>query len=649
MILDAAETALTGRRPVVPPTRLGDRHIPVPMPTNDLTPDGPAYEVMYLLDAEDARIPDLKKALAPLGDSLVVVGGGGLWNVHVHVDDVGAALEAGIVAGRPYRVRVTHFAEQIVAARSRTSTRSGRRIVAVAAGDGLRELFEQAGAVVVPGGPGRRPSTGMLVDAIEEQRRRRGRRAPQRPRLGPGRRDRRPHRRGVGADPRRGHPERRAGPGPGRDRRARARPVLRPGRPAHDRDRPARPPRRGHRRRPPGDHDGRALRARRRPRRHRGRLRRRRRRPLRGGRRHHRPARRWRWRAGHARRRPGRAATSPNGAGTTSSRPTRPWMPWCTTEARSATRCWWPSSSRSSIDRDHPRVARRRRARQPVDQGQEEGRGPGQGPRRDDRRRAAAALPAHLPQDRRAHRGRRPAGGPAAHRRRRGADQQGRLRPPGAPRRGGPQDRRPAAAADRLRPAAPDRRVAAAAAHARRHRRLHRQGRPVPRRLAAHQPADGDLRRGRRPQDRVRPRDGRHPQGAVPDLPGHRHRRDLGHPARGQLRAHRRRRDPRAAARGPPHDVRRARRRDRAPVDPRARRLGPGRCRPQAVPLRGGADHPARARTAPGSGPRPGRPGARRGRRPAGRLRPAAAVRADRRASATSAYSSRATSPSRTR
>ena len=167
VILDAAETALTGRRPVVPPTRLGDRHIPMPMPTNDLTPDGPAYEVMYLLDSEDARIPDLKKALAPLGDSLVVVGGGGLWNVHVHVDDVGAALEAGLVAGRPHRVRVTHFAEQIDAARSRTSTRSGRRIVAVAAGDGLRELFEQAGAVVVPGGPGRRPSTGMLVDAIE--------------------------------------------------------------------------------------------------------------------------------------------------------------------------------------------------------------------------------------------------------------------------------------------------------------------------------------------------------------------------------------------------------------------------------------------------------------------------------------------------
>ncbi len=163
VILDAAETALTGRRPVVPPTR----HIPVPMPTNDLTPDGPAYEVMYLLDAEDAGIADLKKALAPLGDSLVVVGGEGLWNVHVHVNDVGAALEAGIVAGRPHRVRVTHFAEQIDAARGGTSTRSGRRIIAVTAGEGLGALFEEAGGVAVAGGPGRRPSTGMLVEAIE--------------------------------------------------------------------------------------------------------------------------------------------------------------------------------------------------------------------------------------------------------------------------------------------------------------------------------------------------------------------------------------------------------------------------------------------------------------------------------------------------
>jgi uncharacterized protein len=167
VILDAAETALTGRRPVESGTALGVRQIPVPMPTHDLTADGPAYEVMYLLDADDEKIPELRRALTGLGDSLVVVGGHGLWNVHVHVDDVGAALEAGIQAGRPHRVAVTHFAEQVTAAREKLSTRNGRKIVAVTAGPGLAALFREAGAVVVAGGPGQRPSTGMLLEAIE--------------------------------------------------------------------------------------------------------------------------------------------------------------------------------------------------------------------------------------------------------------------------------------------------------------------------------------------------------------------------------------------------------------------------------------------------------------------------------------------------
>ncbi|QIX26187.1 DAK2 domain-containing protein [Nocardioides sp. JQ2195] len=166
VILDAAETALTGRRPIDRPRT--SRQIPVPMPTNDLQPGGPSYEVMYLLDADDEGISGLKETLAGLGDSLVVVGGEGLWNVHVHVDDVGAAIEAGIVAGRPHRVRVTHFAEQVEEAQQNASSRTGRRIVAVAAGAGLRELFEEAGAVVVTGGPGQRPSTGMLLEAIED-------------------------------------------------------------------------------------------------------------------------------------------------------------------------------------------------------------------------------------------------------------------------------------------------------------------------------------------------------------------------------------------------------------------------------------------------------------------------------------------------
>ncbi len=166
VVLDAAETTATGRRPTPYAAPIGTRHIPVAVPTDDLTEDGPAYEVMYLLDAEDDAVTSLRAALATLGDSLVVVGGEGLWNVHVHVDDVGAAVEAGITAGRPHRIRVTHFAEQVSEARQKASSRTGRQVVSVAAGPGLAELFESAGAVVVRGGPGQRPSTGQLLEAI---------------------------------------------------------------------------------------------------------------------------------------------------------------------------------------------------------------------------------------------------------------------------------------------------------------------------------------------------------------------------------------------------------------------------------------------------------------------------------------------------
>lgn len=121
-----------------------------------------AYEVQFLLDADDeAAVARLRAELAALGDSLVVVGHGGTWNVHVHVNDVGAAIEAGVVAGRPHRISVTRFADQ-VAPVSPAVAADGRAAVVVAAGAGIAELFAGEGATVMPGNP----STGELLDAI---------------------------------------------------------------------------------------------------------------------------------------------------------------------------------------------------------------------------------------------------------------------------------------------------------------------------------------------------------------------------------------------------------------------------------------------------------------------------------------------------
>ena len=142
VVLDATEQAFTGRVP--------ERVVhQVPVPTaagDDLVEGGPAYEVMYLLEADDDKVTPLRSTLDGLGDSLVVVGGDRLWNVHVHTDDVGAAIEAGLAAGRPYRIAVTHFADQI--ARQRTVRRS-RVVVVAATGEGLAALCREAGAEVL--------------------------------------------------------------------------------------------------------------------------------------------------------------------------------------------------------------------------------------------------------------------------------------------------------------------------------------------------------------------------------------------------------------------------------------------------------------------------------------------------------------------
>lgn len=164
VILGAMESVLSGRAPAATsgvPARVAPVELPGAAGT-DLDPDGPAYEVMYLLEAPDEQIGDFRKELAGLGDSVVVVGGDELWNVHVHTDDVGATIELGIGIGRPYRIRVTHFADM-----AHREPVPNRAVIAVAAGDGLADLFEEAGAVVVRGGPGRRCSTGELLKAIE--------------------------------------------------------------------------------------------------------------------------------------------------------------------------------------------------------------------------------------------------------------------------------------------------------------------------------------------------------------------------------------------------------------------------------------------------------------------------------------------------
>jgi DAK2 domain fusion protein YloV len=138
------------------------------------------YEVMFLLDAPDVTIPGFKDSWEAIGDSIVVVGGDGVWNCHVHTNDVGAAIETGVEAGRPSKIRVTDLAEQVDEARwvheaSRVTpkdtagTTVATAVVAVAVGEGIGRLLRSVGVqAVIAGGQSMNPSTAQILAAVED-------------------------------------------------------------------------------------------------------------------------------------------------------------------------------------------------------------------------------------------------------------------------------------------------------------------------------------------------------------------------------------------------------------------------------------------------------------------------------------------------
>ncbi|MFJ9151415.1 DAK2 domain-containing protein [Streptomyces sp. NPDC102270] len=178
-VLGALVETFTGEAPRAVPVASGaSREVPAGSPASPASPEkcadaqaaaGPAFEVIYLLEADDTAVARLRSRLDALGDSLVVVGGDGLWNVHVHVDDAGAAVEAGVEAGRPYRIRITHFGlgdVHTTGAERPPREPAQRAVVAVVPGEGLAGLYAEAGATTVLARPGEPPASGELVEAV---------------------------------------------------------------------------------------------------------------------------------------------------------------------------------------------------------------------------------------------------------------------------------------------------------------------------------------------------------------------------------------------------------------------------------------------------------------------------------------------------
>jgi DAK2 domain fusion protein YloV len=143
------------------------------------------YEVMFLLNIDDAKSKEFMQAWGKIGDSIVVVGGDGLYNCHVHTNDIGAAIEAPLeLGGKPFKIRVTDLFEEMEEEHAQREAQMGATakrpsavsalpavecaVVAISSGAGLEELFAQMGVQgVVTGGQTLNPSTAELLDAVE--------------------------------------------------------------------------------------------------------------------------------------------------------------------------------------------------------------------------------------------------------------------------------------------------------------------------------------------------------------------------------------------------------------------------------------------------------------------------------------------------
>jgi fatty acid kinase len=135
------------------------------------------YCTNFIVSGDNLQVRDFVPALEEIGDSVLVVGDPRTLRVHVHIDDPELAVAVFAGSGTVDRLDVADMHEQEdqrtarlrhngTPPQLRPTMRCG--IVAVAAGAGMRGLYEQFDAHVVEGGATLNPSTFEILAGIHE-------------------------------------------------------------------------------------------------------------------------------------------------------------------------------------------------------------------------------------------------------------------------------------------------------------------------------------------------------------------------------------------------------------------------------------------------------------------------------------------------
>ncbi len=128
------------------------------------------YCTEFLMEGVEAPIEKIREAVAPFGDSLLVVGAEGFVKGHIHTNDPDGLLATVARFGRMRRTKVEDMSEQhseiLAAVGAAEEPPPPTGLVAVASGWGLAKAFRGFGARVVAGGQTQNPSVEDLLDAI---------------------------------------------------------------------------------------------------------------------------------------------------------------------------------------------------------------------------------------------------------------------------------------------------------------------------------------------------------------------------------------------------------------------------------------------------------------------------------------------------
>jgi DAK2 domain fusion protein YloV len=152
----------------------------------DLPEEGWGFCTEFLIDHPSTPLDEVRETLSAMGTSGVIVGDNELVRVHVHTQDPGSVIARAAAYGQLLKLKVEDMSQQhheILSQEpaaealpagalngsngSNGAAAPGIGVVAVAAGDGFRRIFEELGAGVVEGGQTMNPSTEDLLHAVE--------------------------------------------------------------------------------------------------------------------------------------------------------------------------------------------------------------------------------------------------------------------------------------------------------------------------------------------------------------------------------------------------------------------------------------------------------------------------------------------------